>query len=597
VNSFRIQIRNFRRVVAADLELRGPATLLIGGNAVGKTSTLRALGAALARAPRLHGATKSDAGPVLHDPRRIDDTATARAADFAAVVVEKLDEGGVIGVCKATWPDQQIAERGHEPPHASVYAANIGSPFGQSWLPYLESVLPEGCPDEATIGDALTEVGISALEASDIAEQLASGQQTWDQASEEMVEKSRAAQRAWRQVTGSPSYGDVIGASWRPKAWVPDLEDVTEAEVREELSHAMADVVRTAQRGVAAAAGRLNRQRDKALQSLQVERRAAEERLMKPLRAEMAEAERWLETLRQSEPHEQKTLECAHCGKPNVLTHDSTMRPLLGRPPAAHELEAAMASHKETVKAAEKRRAAAQQALIEAVSDERDKTPTEVELEREIADLDQQIAGLGNEPEESPEMVAARRRQVELELQLEMVAQVRHAGEHHDAVQAYRAGIELLAPTGLRRELMVSEIERTLQPWLDEHAPWLFGDASVKVDTTVPTIPLLVYGETYEQLAWGGDPNSVALRMRYLAQLFAAVRDGSDIVLLDRADTLVNAAQASLVGLIKHLGLTALVAMTSRHDARAAARQLATELGCAAYVIDAGRTEEAATAH
>ena len=595
--SYRIQIRNFRRVVAADLELRGPVTLLVGGNEAGKTSTLRALGAALTRTPRLHGATKSDAGPVLHDPRRIDETATERAADFAAVVVEKLDERGVIGVCKATWPDQQIAERGREPPQASVYAANIGTPFGQSWLPYLESVLPEGSPDDATIAYALTGVGVNALEASDIAEQLVSGRQTWDQASQEMLEKSRAAQRAWRQVTGSPSYGDVIGASWRPQAWVSDLEDVTEAEVREELSHAMGDVVRTAQRGVAAAAGRLNRQRDKAMQALQVERRAAEERLMKPLRAELAEAERWLETLRQSEPHEYSTLECAHCGKPNVLTHDSTMRPLLGRPPTANELEAAIASHQHVMKKAEKRMAAAQQAIAEAIAGDREKSPTEAELEGEIADLDRQIAGLGNEPEESPEMVAARERQAQLELQLEMVAQVRHAAEHHAAVQAYRAGIELLSPTGLRRQMMVSEIEQTLQPWLDEHAPWLFGDASVKVDTTAPTMPLLVYGETYEQLGWGGDPNSVALRMRYLAQLFAAVRDGSDIVLLDRADTLVNILQADLVGLIKDLKLTALVAMTSRHDARAAARQLEKELGCPAYVIDAGRTEEAVTEH
>jgi hypothetical protein len=598
--TYQATIRNFRRIDEADITIGPePVTVLIARNSEGKTSALRAVGAALTRDPGVYGVTKKSAGAVLHDRSVFDETAAdARRASFAGVVVERYEGDEHTGAVKITWPGQDVTERGRAPARASRVAAGLDNPLEgkpADWLNFLTDILPEAQPDQAAIGDALTSAGIAPLEASDIAEALVSGHQTFEQAEAEMVERSRAAQRMWRQITGQ-SYGDTVGASWRPPSWSRDLEGVTAAALAEQIKAARGRLVVAAKRGVAAEASQLAEEGARLSRCLQDARSAAEAAYMKPRREALQHAERELAALKSlSEVGPQRLLYCAHCGAANAFVLGEDGKPALHEPMSEAELETARRNQAEAIKAAEEKVAAAARAAADAVANGDSRPPSREEeaLTAQLAEVRQKLARLGSEvaETETPEMVAVRETIETLERQHQMVTDVERAAGHHQVAQASRAAVVQLRPGGLRRALLLKQIETVMTQWLEDYASALFDqdDGALTIDTESEGLELLAYGETYRQITWGGDPNSVALRMHYTVQLLAAIMDGSDIVLLDRADTLTNHRLIALAELVRGVGVPALIAAT-RSDPAEVAAGIARAMGARVIVMEDGRT-------
>ena len=565
----KVAVRGVRRIREVELDL-GRLTVLIARNGQGKTSTLNAIRAAVARYPGIYAAKKNNARDVLYDPDVAGD-AGAEPAPRSSVLVERVSPPGSVLV---SWPEQEIIEKGAAP-RSSIWAAGVANPFGKdSWLAFLTGLLPGAELSSAQISAALREAGVGEVEALDVAGSIVTRHYDFDRAAQDFAEKSRAAQRAWKTLTRR-DYGEKIAASWRPSGWSKELETANLAALGKELAKAKTVLIRLAQSQVATEAAQLTKLRDAAYAKLREVRAAAEQAHMQPLRAALATARSELAALGSpaTEP-----VACPACGAPLLvkageLTLAAVANVQQAAPPA--------------IAAAEAQVKAASQALTAAIGAPRRSTAAEQQAEDECLALDRRIAGLGA-IEEGPEVTAAKAHIVELEQAVTLVQEARNAAQHHAAVVAYRAAQAVLEPTGIRRRSLVDEIERVLNPWLRKHAAIVFdGRAIVQIDTADELLRLTVAGQRYEAVSWGRDMNSVAVRLHHIVQLMAAAHDESDLVVLDWVDTYTNPLILLLKRMIDGLDLPAVLLGMTRSDPVAMAPSIAQVLG-PTYVIEAG---------
>lgn len=214
--SVKLSASGFRGCKKVDIEFERIA-LLCGLNYSGKTSTLRAAGAAVTGLMLPPAMNKKDAPELVND-----DTAGAQVS----VVI---DGGGM----KASWPSCEAVSVG-KPPFVSAFAA------GMLALPDLDD------KDRAkTLTGYLKSLPtIDDLRAHMLAMNLSENSVThtwdnierggWDQTEAKAKEEALVAKRDWQKITGG-TWGSAKAAGWTPAGWTTALENASAEDLAEKV--------------------------------------------------------------------------------------------------------------------------------------------------------------------------------------------------------------------------------------------------------------------------------------------------------------------------------------------------------------------------
>lgn len=516
-----ITVKNFRGVADAALQL-APLALVCGRNHSGKSSVAQAVSAALTgNAAVIDGITKSAAGKLLRDGAK---RGNCKVSDDAGSVT-------------ANWPGASISAEGNAP-KSSPIACGLASvaDMKQKEATALLIQAIEALPtredfDGALLGDdagwrslldgvwkSITDIG-------------------WNATHKRAQELGSELKGAWHYVTGE-QYGNVKADSWRP-ACLDDI-DTTRLEADLEKSRQAYDRAKASQ-----AVGEAEKKQLEATVREGVEAQIAIAELQRVLDQGAAAVERLTAELNAMPRPEvlEQLAECPHCkGHLVVISRTEVRAPTPSITPDENNARHAAITEKQHALNAARNTVTSAQANISqhkaavAAGDRAAARLADLPVDGVAADV---IFALALEIQEIEHLIIAR-------------DSIEKAATKHNQIQQNQRIIDVLAPNGLRQQVLASRLgtfNATLGKICDA-ASW----ARVAIE---PDMAITFGGRPYLLLS-----ESEKFRARVTLQLALADLDGSDVVVIDAADILDRAGRNGLFAALKLCELKALVCMT-----------------------------------
>lgn len=544
----KVSIRNFRGLASAEIELSGIA-LVAGLNGSGKTSLATAVAAALQRTPApVPGMTKTDARQYLRDHQ-----------ERGRVLIET--EAGKVQV---NYPGGTVAAEG-KPPAATPMGCgllNVAAMNPKLRASYLIEIM-KAVPSRDDLDKALRSVGVSEKAIDSCWQRVTVD--GWDATHAYALNRATEAKGAWRQITGE-NWGSQKAAEWRPAALpAGELDPVVfSAAVDKARAHLEATIAEQAvgsaevERLKAAAEaatddlGALQAQLDNLHDGRHKVANEAQVAV-----SECANARQALADLpRPGQPV--ATVPCPSCGDHVIVIS----RTELSLPTRKNDDEAENKARQMAIDAAQRQ-------VDKAVQKEREKRQAVSEIDAGIQRLNSQIAdarracqavesakvqlaSIKTKGTTAEQVQAARDALTDAEHLLACLNQYFDAGKKHQAIEATLKMAEVLAPTGLRRSVLLRTLADTNNRLskLCEVAKW--GVVSIAEDLGIHYL-----GRNYELLS-----AAEQFRVRVTLQVVFSELDGSDALIIDAADILDRPGRSGLIALLLQLSKPALVTMT-----------------------------------
>ena len=537
--------RGLRSLTDVEIGIGPGLTLVIGANGSGKSSAALAAGALLARDGKLS--------------RTKDDRVRGLVADNAraAQIVLSSDEG----VVEIGWPDGEVRQKG-EAPAASRIAAGLDRPAAVDpktrAAMLISSLKAEPTKQEWQTACADAKVG---EEVAATAWGLIT-RDGWDGAVKSLANDGRAAKALWCHITRRSAYQSVGAATWQPNGY--EIEDLMAAAVADQE---LAMLAAKQQRDAAMAAQAVGAAERDRLADLARQSRTIDEVELPQAQQAVHEAEdkvaNWEQKLHFVDIS--RTLcPCPYCDQPIAIwPPNDPGGPPLRKPAKSASVDAATLAdwrgkQTDTKRALEFAQLQHRQLLSRQMAAH--------EAEEKLATLPPLNAHALEAAEVSWDRAKAR---------LAAVEATREARLQHEKIQALAAVINLAAPSGLRQAKLAETIMIVNQglTWLCANAAW----------------PVVVIGQelelSYGGRGWADLSESERWRVETVLAVEIARRDGSQLVVLDRADVLDGRGRNGLLQMATSAGVPILAFMTapkSQADAIASA-------GCSVWLLSDGQ--------
>ena len=215
----RLEIDNILGIERAEVTIsEGSIVEVIGLNASGKSSIAAAAQAVLAREVNPLGVPAPQAKAVyVHD-----------GAEYGEA---SLIEDGMI----VTWrPNSGTMLAPNDNPHSTPEAVGLIDYTARAGAKERAERLQKALlPDPSQIMHKVGTVLADYLDSDDLIGVLDMiDERGWDAAASIYEDRARVAKRQWREVTGA-TWGQKVGADWRPNGWLADLDGMTVQQAEE----------------------------------------------------------------------------------------------------------------------------------------------------------------------------------------------------------------------------------------------------------------------------------------------------------------------------------------------------------------------------
>lgn len=540
-----LNCRGLRSLTESEIGIGPGLTLVIGANGSGKSSAALAAGALLARDGKLS--------------RTKDDRARGLVADNARAAVVAL--AGEDGQVEISWPDGDVRQKG-DAPAASRIAAGLDRPAAID-PKTRAAMLIASLKAEPTIGEWLIAC-INAKVDEDAARLMWDmiTRDGWDAAVKSFADDGRAAKALWCHVTGNRAYQTIGAVRWQPEGY--QTEDLMAANVAEQEAAVLAAKQQRDAALASQAVGAAERDR---LRELVHHAPTLEE--VRQVQQAVHDAEdnvgAWEQKLHYVEVSRTQC-PCPYCDKPIAIwpPNDPGGAPLR-RPAKAASVDA------ETLTEWRGKQADAKRALADA------QLQLQQSISRQLAarDAEEKLDGLA--PLDAKALEAAELDWDRAKAKLIAIEATREARGQHEKIHALATVINLAAPSGLRQQKLAQTISLV--------------NGGLAALCTTAAWPAVVIGQDLE-IAYGGRSwadlsESERWRVETVLAVEIARRDGSQLVVLDRADVLDGRGRNGLLQMTSMAGVPILAFMTApKSQAQAIAAS-----GCAVWLMASGRCE------
>lgn len=550
----QVAIQNYRGLASASLDL-SRLCLLAAPNAGGKTSAAQALSAALTGDPvPIRGVKKSSAGLLV------------RAGTASGSVVLTTEEGRT----EIQWPSAKVKTEGNAPfaSHFAVGLQTIVNLEEKERVKVLTEYL-KATPAKTDLANQLKPMNYNDAKIDRIWAEIE--RLGWDGLQKHYETERAGYKKVWMDVAGE-QYGSKKAESWMPEGWEHDLEGKSEdtlqavvTDARDALEAAIAaDAVDDSKRAdVEALAGLLSGRNIDAV--------AAESATIDPaLKNQLEECNGMIATMAENRDDLNKKLQalpsakqqsgmsCPDCGavlqvQGGILEKAATLtdEEMASRQEAIAEIEKQIVSVSSAI-AKHMEAAARIKGQINEAEASRMQKITECkrlvkESEAAAKELEKPVAAASNISVEDCRTTVKK-----AESRLKAFTQKTKATLQHRCVEALEKLIPLIAPEGIRGDVLV----KALKTFNESLAPFvkIAGWNPVTLESDfMPT-----YGGTqYELLS-----ESEKFRVRVVLQVGMARIDRSEALVIDAADILDKNGRNGLFKAVKSTGLPAFVSMT-----------------------------------
>lgn len=516
----KITVEYFRGILSAIVHT-SKLTLIAGSNHQGKTSIMQGAAAALTgRILPIDGLEKKHATLLVH----------------SGTTGSRCEVATDAGSCEITYPACVVSTQG-TPPTVSSYAAGLESLVDTKPKERADIIanLLHTLPGKADLEKELPNVGKTTLDR--IWQTIeANG---WDAAHAQAQERGQQSKGSWRAITHE-NWGSQKGETWLPAGWDMDLQDRTEKDLQ--------DVLTQDQEWLEVAIS------DQAVSGTE---QARLEKLIsgKPdLLKLLQDARETLSGLTKNEqdirkhgrelpPAKQPESQPCPCCK-ELLAIDAGKIVKASIIPA-DELERRQKVINETSESLK--------AVLKEIDTTKDAIGQVNNQLQEIAQAEQQLEQLKNKPASHGHSVDDCRARVQkAKDRLDAFRAKAEADKYHKGIITTQGIIEVLAPAGLRQKFLINTL-RSFNAQLrviTDHAGW--RPVEIRQDMHVT-----LGGTIYMLLS-----ESEQYRVRTALQIAFSQLDGSDLMLIDRADILDGPGRNGLFKAILKSGIPAVVAMT-----------------------------------
>src|SRR5579859_316860 len=564
-----------------------PILLLSGPNGAGKSSTIRGLASALTGEIMPEGVAKKDSTLLVRD-----------GADAARVVVT-----GPQGSAGVRWPEAERRTDG-TPPKASPTAAGLTSLLD---LPVKERAreldrLLKAAPSPADLAGALRDTDANfvtgggaatedeaaamvpmALDPKDQRDaaiyRIVAG--IWptveidgfDGAHSRAADKGKELKGAWRQVTGE-QYGSEKGAKWKaPGHELLEELEVPEADPVAHLTKQLAHVSSVAE-GAA---------RNFAIGQVDLDSTRAKAEQVPALQAAFDAAKKACDAANQAHNDVMAKrpglidvpMTCPHCS--GAVQMEGGNLVAVSHAPSPEDITAARKRFDDHAEV----EAVAKKTFEDAYHAQQDAFAALTEAKQAALKLEKNDAG--SVPHVTEAQVELGRKDVERHARaLDAAKKTVEAARLHRQIVLNQHIIDVLAPEGLRRKKLANVLDSFNEGRLKalcEAARWpavsIGADMQIRFGRRIAAEPF--------------SSEAQVMRARIILQAAIARIDGSDVVLIDRADKLDAAGRNGLFGLLKVLaadGIRAVVAMTASVPNKTVPDLAAAKLGASVWIAN-----------
>lgn len=372
--------------------------------------------------------------------------------------------------------------------------------------------------------------------------------QGWDATHKAATSAATQAKGAWREVTGEV-YGDKKAEDWTPAPWPADLAANPSA-----LSLAAQAVDKAkADRDAAIGQAALSARDLEHLRRLAAEPGIDPEGPVKEAEAALSQALAKLNALPPLAVTAGLSMACPHCDEPVTITTKpvgaAEYQISIGKGDPGTYTPSDLRRDRETRRAAESAVTKAERAIAEARRTSlaiKTRNAERAEARRQL----EQMRLNGDQGTAALEAAEAALSQAEADL----AALKRHARakDLHDTVSRETAIAKILAPEGLRKDILTKRLGETI-------------NASLATLTEAAGWPPVTIGDdlapTYRGWALADLSESASYRTRLVVQVALALLDGSKVVLIDNLDHCPSNARKGALLLLKASGLNAIIAL------------------------------------
>ena len=529
-----LSIRHFKGIARADLEISPKITLIAGKNHQGKTSILEALAATL---------TGSGKPPSMTLPQCATLVKSGESKAWA-----RLQNAS--GSREIHWPNPSKPITEGLPPFASETAVGELDYMRievKKRSEFLQSVVKA----EPTRGDLEAELkdhDIHVDRIKKIADEVFGNDTLPGRGFEPAYESAKtlgaSLKAQWQQITGQPKWGDTIGREFAPPDWSNAFAELPIENLVEEL----AECKRRHEQAVA----------DNAIGNHETEKlrelAGKEEQFLKDVqgwRERLPEAEATWKQLDQ----ELKEMpgaglfeiiyECTECSTKHVIAKDKLVK-YDGKQPSKQEYE----ERKKALEAKRMKVSTARQVFDNASLG----IKMSIGEHQKAKEAREKLAQLQDAPEVDPVAVENARADMAIaQSRLDSRRIKAQADEKDQHIRKNQAIIDALAPTGLRDRKMKKALD-AFNATLEK----LCKSAKCGRVQIAPTLSAEMDGKHYNHLASGSERYFIDAVIRVaIAQL-----DGSQMILFDEAQTLVDDDLKGLFRLGLAAGIPTVVAMS-----------------------------------
>lgn len=502
-------IRNFRGVTEAEFDIGG-IVILGGDNGAGKSSIAQAMISALTGEVPINGLKKTDYPRLVH---------TGTATAYAEIK-------NATGRAVMAFPEGKAFTEG-QPPHSTPYATGLVTPLdmkpkdaAEAWATLLETEPTPERLETALKAQALenTEPVTAAVKA-----------RGWDGAHAQFKDDGSRYKGRWEQITGE-RYGKNKAEGWAP---YPIPPGTTQATLEQAVKEALA--VHEQAIKSAALAGDIQGRLEADAGQLE-ERRKALAGAETALKDAQAAYDKEYAAYRDMPEPGAAPLECPHCSKP-VRMQGGKLVVAVTLPPEAKAQREAAAGRCDKLKAALNGATENVMRIRSAIAQsEAAAAKLKENAGKVAADTQATAAALGNAQNALKAWTAAH-----------------DAAQAHEKVLWHIAVVEILAPEGLRKRCL----DDALRDFNAELLA-LANTAKWPAVTIEPDLSVSYGGRPYLMLS-----ESEQYGTRAVIQAAIAMRDGSEVLIFDRADILTKAGRNGLFRLCKATGLRCLMLMSA----------------------------------
>lgn len=517
----QLMIRDLRAIERADVEI-GPLTLVAGLNGVGKTTILEGMGRTLTGNPLPPWLNKSQAGALVRT-----------GAQKGGVKVASPQGEAVLA-----YPAAQISQKGTQIRCSPIAAGllNVVEMDSKKRTAALADLLGAN-PTFDDLANALRDQGVNEPTIKKAWEKIE--RDGWDAVYKLAATHGTQQKGAWQEVTKQP-WGSKIGGTWTPDAWTPDADLAA-------LERAAADARTAVEQAIAATAtDAAEAQRLRGLAGLVEERKIALQYAV----AQQAEAEKLLRGAQEqrenlpadpAEPHK-----CPECSTALAIEKGAIVR-------------AKARSAAETKKLRDQR-ATLDGRIVNLTNSLEDKKAAVLSARTAFDEAQAAKVQIGEWTDapaagQPADLGDLRQQEQAANKRFDAAKRKADADRIHGQIVANQILIDAFAPDGVRGRVVRRAVDRFneqfLQPFC-EAAKWRPVQVSETLDFTYG-------GRPYEALA-----ESEQMRVRIAVQVGAALLDGSELLIIDRADTLDQQGRGGLIGGLKAVwaGKPSLIGMT-----------------------------------